>query len=404
MQLFNKPLEKWELKDLEFILNDPDYKESEYLDYKKDFSFLKIDNRALKHKEKDEFRHDICSFTNSDGGFLIFGVTEKKVDGVPVPNELVGIGISNTETFEQARRQEISKISPVTPNVKFKFMLLEDKKYIVIIEVTKGLQTPYVNIENNHAFKYLKRDGNGKRPMSYKEVQNMYNQSISLLEKIVDFRNKQFKFLDDNDISYKGEKKIIIHVIPSTFLDYETYVNPFILESEKEIIYRNVFRRSCPGDLKPNVDGICYSDLKKENKNGTRFQVYNNNIVEKTMKTDSLGGILLFKEIEEFAEDSIKYFKMLKLYCNAFICVSVFGFLNEQTEYNDMNLYRGAVDRNKIFCRPVGIFDINDKSRVQEAIYNQKLFLCNALAIKNLKKFCGDKPIKENYSLTQTEV
>lgn len=78
------------LTDIQVIIDNPDYAENEYLDYKKAFSIDAVD-KDKKQQEQVEFRNDVCAFANANGGYLIFGVDEKK----GIPTEIIGINIKN---------------------------------------------------------------------------------------------------------------------------------------------------------------------------------------------------------------------------------------------------------------------------------------------------------------------
>ena len=54
--------------------------------------------KAEKKDPKAEFRRDVCAFANSDGGYLVYGISEKngipeKITGITIPN-------NNPDNFE----------------------------------------------------------------------------------------------------------------------------------------------------------------------------------------------------------------------------------------------------------------------------------------------------------------
>ncbi len=86
------------LEDIQFIIDNPDYAENEYLDYKKAFS-IDVVVKDKRQQEQVEFRNDVCAFANANGGYLIFGIDEKK----GVPSQIIGIRINNNskDLFER---------------------------------------------------------------------------------------------------------------------------------------------------------------------------------------------------------------------------------------------------------------------------------------------------------------
>ena len=56
--------------DLINLIDNPDFRESEYIDYKQTFAFLELPKGREKNEKISEFRSDVCSFANANGGFL----------------------------------------------------------------------------------------------------------------------------------------------------------------------------------------------------------------------------------------------------------------------------------------------------------------------------------------------
>ena len=68
---------EWTVDDLRSLINNEDFRENQFIDYKRTFDFLEAVDKLQKVKGKNEFRNDVCSFANADGGNLIFGISEK---------------------------------------------------------------------------------------------------------------------------------------------------------------------------------------------------------------------------------------------------------------------------------------------------------------------------------------
>lgn len=79
MIINGKQFDDWIESDIEAILQQDTYRENDHIDYKETFAILDCTDKAVKKKKQDEFRHDICSFANGEGGYLIFGIKENKV-------------------------------------------------------------------------------------------------------------------------------------------------------------------------------------------------------------------------------------------------------------------------------------------------------------------------------------
>ena len=148
--------------DLKSLIDNPDFRESEYIDYKQTFAFLELPKGRDKNEKNSEFRSDVCSFANSNGGFLIFGISD--VEGCA--SELVGIEIDNTDRFELDRRNNLISIQPKMPYLKFHFVKLMNEKYVVIIYIKRDNFAPYTHVEDEKNYKIYKRVGNKKQTIT----------------------------------------------------------------------------------------------------------------------------------------------------------------------------------------------------------------------------------------------
>ena len=108
----NKSLLDCTEEDLQILIDNPDFRENEYLDYKKAFAHLELQNerKNVIEAKKAELKSDICSFANAEGGYLIYGISDEK----GCAKEIVGIQIENdnTDQFELKIRNILNTIIP----------------------------------------------------------------------------------------------------------------------------------------------------------------------------------------------------------------------------------------------------------------------------------------------------
>lgn len=74
MKINNREFKEWAAEDLYEIIENESYRENEYIDYKETFAVPECQDKESKRRKQNEFRHDICSFANADGGYLVFGI------------------------------------------------------------------------------------------------------------------------------------------------------------------------------------------------------------------------------------------------------------------------------------------------------------------------------------------
>lgn len=124
MRINNKEFREWTADNLQVLLRNDAYRENNFIDYKVNFAPL-VDKSNKKEKQA-EFRNDVCSFANADGGYIFYGIGET----TGTASVLVGISIPNIDRFELDRRNELQAIRPTVPEVDFSFISLQNDKMV----------------------------------------------------------------------------------------------------------------------------------------------------------------------------------------------------------------------------------------------------------------------------------
>ncbi len=381
MQINAKEFGEWTEEDMFAIIHNEAYKENEFIDYKENFAPLECLDKMQKKKKQDEFRHDICSFANSNGGFLLFGIKEEA--GVPV--NISGISIDNIDKFELDRRNELSGILPIVPNVAFSFVLLKNDNYIVIIKVSRGLHRPYINLENEGVFKFFVRHGNRKRAMSYMEIQSYFLQSGMLSDEIKKFRKDRLKYYQEE---YPGMPFAMIHVMPGDFLNDSAQVDLYDVYVEKRLNGHELFDRICFGTVVPNVDGICFPGYNYDT--GLFLQLYNNGVTELFYRVEICErqeekGLYCHGIVDRMTEllyGTMNLYVATQRQSVAYVCVTIAGCKGLWSVIDHNNDYYAKVDRNEIHCMPIEIKEITDEKYVNEGIEKCRKIIGHALGKK----------------------
>lgn len=177
--LFNKDFSDIDYEDILF-LKDNQIEESDILDYKRDYSHANERNVNNVIKE-------VASFSNSSGGFLIYGIEESGSAGYPL--EIVGIdGDFNHESLEQ------SIISNIRPRISVKIKKIpipETDKCILIVYVPEGNNQPYYNNKTN---KYHKRYNFEAKEMDEHEIDALYQKRFFGLSQFNRYVNEMINF------------------------------------------------------------------------------------------------------------------------------------------------------------------------------------------------------------------
>lgn len=397
--------------DFQVLKENPDYRENEYIDYKKNFAFLEMPKGKDRNVKVLEFKSDVCAFANAEGGYLIFGISDengcaKEIIGIDIPDD-------NTDKFELERRNNLNGIYPRTPYLKFHFIKLQNEKYVVIIFVKHDSFAPYTHIENESSYFMYKRSGNGKRIMSYMELKNMFNQSLSLDKEIHNYRAERIDYYksqaETEDSIYS--RFMLLHIIPETFLDSSYNQNMFVLEKAKGMHFSTIFSEiGCSGISMPCVDGLRYISYG-DNPIQSECFVKNNGIVECFLPLDdiTLGigrckyskGFIPFEfiwgKIESVCSGYADKFKLIYQNEKIFMCISIIGCKGVTSEGGEIVWFRKEIDRNLILCSPVFTNNLSNDEEIKLVLKKLNIEFLLSIGVKEDEKL--NKLIKEVYDV-----
>lgn len=395
-------------EDLKVLIDNSDYRENEYLDYKVNFSFLEFQKgNPKREKHIFEFRSDVCSFANAGGGYLVYGISDEK----GMASDLIGIDITdgNTDRFELDRKNNLSSILPIIPCIRFKFISLINGKFIVILYIQTDSYSPYMHMENESNYKIYKRVGNGKSCVGYTELKNMFNQSQSIEKVVRNFREQRiynFKSFEDMD-DFRYSQFMLVHIIPDTFMDSSHNKNLFLMERRNKFNFSKIFSSvGCANRSIPNVDGLRFSSYHS----GEECRLNNDCIAEAFQPLHHALNIGMHPEkypygyfASTYVWDRIEpiisqYSEVMKNIIDTkrvFICISIIGCKDVATEDEFFRDYRGKIDREVMLCAPAVIENIENESFVYNAVKRLQIEYALALGIKSSETL--NKLIEEVY-------
>ena len=377
-------------EDLQVIIDNSDYREDEHIDYK--LCFAHLDGVNVQDKEKRaEYKCDICSFANADGGYLIYGIAEH--DGCA--SSIIGIDIpsDDTDKFELCRRNELSGIQPKTPHIKFKFIKLESGKYVVVLYVKPDSYAPYIFLEDNKYYRIYRRSGNRKSVIGYTELKRLFNNSMSLEQSIYDYvseRVNYYRFKDEKC----GDRFIYLCAVPETFKDSHYNHNMFLLERELGKGFGQVFNQiGCSVPSIPCADGIHFVPWSDDVENADCY-IKNNGIIEAclslkkcTYNDTHLPWGNLWDKLSDVFYRSIILYKSLGIEERCFLCLSIIGCkgLITDSECSTINNNTGKIDRDDVFCAPIAV-EINNDDLSSKALKQLNLIFLLSIGVKHKKE------------------
>ena len=285
--------------DLETLLDNEDYRENEYIDYKKNFSFLELSKGNDRNNKVCEFRNDVCAFANAEGGYLIYGISDKN----GCADELIGIDIpeGNTDKFELDRRNNLASI---LPRIRINYYRCQEDN-------------------ENHDFSQFFM----MHIIPDTFADSSYNQSLFILEKL---KNINFSsiFSSFGCGTYSIPCTDGLHFIP--YSDYNKGSNCYL--------YNNGI-----AECFMPLNGYLSFGLDKF-PNGT------------------IAWKSIWDNIEKMYGQYITVMKDFLLDKKIYVCISILGCKGVTSETDDFNMHNKIIDRNTILCSPIVTANIENEA------------------------------------------
>ena len=377
-------------EDIAVLINNPDFRENESIEYKLTFSHVEGKDNQDKEEKRAEYKCDICSFANADGGYLIYGIAEEN----GCASSIIGIDIQDDDTdrFERNRRNELNGIQPKIPTIKFAFIKLNTGKYVVVLHVNTDSFTPYVFLEKEKYYRIYRRSGNGKSAIGYTELKRLFNNSLSLEQAVYDYITEKvtrYRFRNEQC----GDRFIYLCTIPETFKDSYYNHNMFLMEREQEKRFGYVFNDICCNTPSvPCVDGLHFIPWSDDVEYADCY-IKNNGIIEaclsleKTIRDQFFPWGYLWNKMNSFYSNSLNLYRSLSLEGRVFICLSIIGCkgLMTDSEHLSINSFSN-IDRDEILCDPIAITMNEDDESIQKMLLQLKLTFLLSIGVKHRKE------------------
>ena len=178
----DKTLSEFEKNDIELLIKN-EVIENRMLDYKRELP-------GKKDEDKRECLADISSFANASGGYMIYGLGDKKDaegknTGIP---EYVGLGRVNIDQ-ERQRIESIvlNGVAPRITGIQFKEVGGFDNGPVLVLYMPRSWATPHIVKFKKHQ-RFYSRNSSGKYPLDIDEIRVAFAQSEALPERMRIFR------------------------------------------------------------------------------------------------------------------------------------------------------------------------------------------------------------------------
>lgn len=341
-----KRIEDIVLKDIEELISQ-EYVEDKFLEYKGE----------MDKGEKDRILNAVCGFSNADGGLFIYGLKEEK----GVPAEIDGISLGD-KSWDDKKRGILSSIeNSIEPKVYVEIdnIELENGKILIVIKIPKSWSAPHCikrNNGKNRSF-YIRRDGS-TNPMTYQEIETMFNSKNTTMDKINEFRNERLrKFSSKNAHNFK----VLYHFIP---LDSFSKEDININEARDKLQNKD----NIGGIYRYNFEGIYHPyDVSFK-------QLFRNSIFEMVYESEAENEpISLEHHQQEFIEVTKEIYDLyheLNIFCPIMIFISITNIINHPIFQNGIpKRFKEPFDKERDILNPNGIL-IENKEDIESSVHN----------------------------------
>lgn len=177
--MINKPFEQIEKSDISALISN-EVRENRMLDYKEKLP-------GSSDSDKTELLADVSSFANTAGGYILYGLREKR-DGESKPTGIPenADGLQSINSGSEILRLESSirtGIDPRVPGVRTKAIEGFPKGPVLVMWIPKSWSSPHMVIYKNHS-RFYSRSSNGKYPLDVAEIRSAITLSESLPDRI----------------------------------------------------------------------------------------------------------------------------------------------------------------------------------------------------------------------------
>lgn len=229
--MLHKRLEDILKSDVDSLIAD-ETRESRRLDYK-------LTLPGSTDEEKKEFLADVASFANAGGGFIVYGIEEKRdANNKPtgIPQTAPGLGGAANLDAEILRLENILRtgIDPRIPVVQFKEINGFPSGSVLVLRVGESWSAPHM-VTFKGTSRFYSRNSAGKYQLDVREIRAAFLLSESVPERIRRFRDERLAKIvaDETPVALTrivadeqnspmivpAESKLVIHILPFGDID-----------------------------------------------------------------------------------------------------------------------------------------------------------------------------------------
>lgn len=235
-------------------------------------------------KAKKEFLADVCSFANSAGGDIIYGIRDARDAGnqpTGIPESISGLPDQNLGAACQRLESLLRDgISPRIPKVESKPIEVQAGVWVVLLRVHRSWIKPHM-VTYAGTSRFFARNSNGKFQLDVQEIGQAFAEQQSLGEQLQNWRaNRIAKQLsDDGPVPLKGPSKLLFHFIPASGLVGPTPIIGWRMAEEHKVVARPSNQLSS-FSTRYNADGFLVYSVNGTETCHSYVQIFHNGALE----------------------------------------------------------------------------------------------------------------------------
>jgi hypothetical protein len=211
--MFNKVFEDIDKADIDALIAD-EAVEGKQLDYKEKLP-------GDLPKQKQAFIEDVCSFANASGGYMLFGLREKRDSKGRKTGTPEYKGLENISVDEQKLRLEhiiLNGVEPRIPAIQIKAVEGFDNGPVLVVRIPQSWAAPHMARHNN---RFYSRTSSGKYPLDVHEIRAAFALSEALPQRIREFRADRLGKIVAGETPRRLHEgaKTVLHIIPVSSFD-----------------------------------------------------------------------------------------------------------------------------------------------------------------------------------------
>lgn len=250
------------------------------------------ERKILEYKErlpdgtdsaKKEFLADVCSFANSSGGDVIFGVRdERDANGraTGIPEAIVGLsGVNIAAERDRLEAMIRDGIKPRIPSIQTREIGNQGHGPVIILRIGRSWIRPHM-VTYGGTSRFYSRHSTGKYQLDVQEIGQAFAEQRSLGEQLRNWRAERVAKLlsEDGPAALSGAAKLLVHFIPAAALAGQQTAGFWPVPNE----VRNLLRPSSfsGASWRYNADGFLVYSVEGGGKCNSYVQLFRNGCLE----------------------------------------------------------------------------------------------------------------------------